>query len=188
MDEGAIGNIINIHIRFAQPPRDLDYNKENLPWRVQPDIAGGGYFYDLAPHQIDILQDMFGYILEATGYKSNRGGLYPAEDTLSACFQFDSGLVGSGSWCFVAHESAREDRIEIIGDKGMICFSVFTYDPIALHTERGREEIPVENPVYVQQPLIQAVVDHLLGKSICSCDGESATLTNWVMDKILNKI
>ena len=188
VEEGAIGNVINIQIRFAQPPRDLDYNKENLPWRVQPDIAGGGYFYDLAPHQIDILQDMFGYILEANGYKSNRGGLYSAEDTLSACFQFDSGLVGSGSWCFVAHESAREDRIEIIGDKGMICFSVFTYDPIALHTERGREEIPVENPIYVQQPLIQAVVDHLLGTSICNCDGESATLTNWVMDKILNKI
>ena len=50
------------------------------------------------------------------------------------------------------------------------------------------EEIIVENPTYVQQPLIQAVVDHLLGKSVCSCDGESATLTNWVMDKILNKL
>ena len=188
VEEGHIGNIINIQIRFAQPPRDLDHNKENLPWRVQPDIAGGGYFYDLAPHQIDLLQEIFGCILEASGYKSNRGRLYPAEDTLSACFQFDSGLVGSGSWCFVAHESAREDRIEIIGDKGMICFSVFTYDPIALHTERGREEIIVENPTYVQQPLIQAVVDHLLGKSVCGCDGESATLTNWVMDKILNKL
>ena len=58
----------------------------------------------------------------------------------------------------------------------------------ALHTERGREEIIVENPTYVQQPLIQAVVDHLLGKSVCGCDGESATLTNWVMDKILNKL
>jgi len=131
---------------------------------------------------------MFGCILEANGYKSNRGGLYPAEDTLSACFQFDSGLVGSGSWCFVAHDSAREDRIEVIGDKGMICFSVFTYDPIALHTEKGREEIPVANPEHVQQPLIQAVVDHLLGKSICTCDGANATLTNWVMDKILNKL
>ena len=161
---------------------------KNVAWRVQPDIAGGGYFYDLAPHQIDILQDIFGCILEASGYKSNRGGLYQAEDTLSACFQFENGIVGSGSWCFVAHDSAREDRIEIIGDKGMICFSVFTYDPIALHTERGREEIPIENPLYVQQPLIQAVVDHLQGKSICTCDGESATLTNWVMDKILNKI
>lgn len=188
VNEGAVGRVLNIQIRFAQPPRALDYNKENLPWRVQPDIAGGGYFYDLAPHQIDLLQDYFGCILEASGYKSNRGGLYAAEDTISASFRFDNGLVGSGSWCFVAHESAREDRIEIIGDKGMICFSVYTYEPIALHTERGREEIHVENPTYVQQPLIQAVVDHLLGKSTCSCDGDSATLTNWVMDKILSKL
>lgn len=185
---GQIGNVINIQIRFAQPPRDLDHNKANLPWRVQPDIAGGGYFYDLAPHQIDLLQDMFGCILEASGYKSNQGGLYQAEDTLSACFQFDNGVVGSGSWCFVAHESAREDRIEVIGDKGMICFSVFTYEPLALHTENGREEIVIANPEHVQQPLIQAVVDHLIGKSTCTCNGESATLTNWVMDKILGKI
>ena len=78
VENGSIGNVINVQIRFAQPPRDLDYNRENLPWRVQADIAGGGYFYDLAPHQIDLLQDMFGCILEACGYKSNRGGLYPA--------------------------------------------------------------------------------------------------------------
>ena len=183
VEDGEIGNVINIQIRFAQPPRDLDYNSTNLPWRVQPDIAGGGYFYDLAPHQLDLLQDMFGCILEAQGYKSNRGGLYPAEDTISACFKFDSGLPGSGSWCFVAHESAKEDRIEIIGDKGMICFSVFTYDPIALHTERGREEFLPENPPHVQLPLIKAVVEHLQGKAVCTCDGISATPTNWVMDR-----
>ena len=57
VDKGTIGNVINVQIRFAQPPRDLDYNRENLPWRVQADIAGGGYFYDLAPHQIDLLQE-----------------------------------------------------------------------------------------------------------------------------------
>ncbi len=186
--QGEIGNVINIQIRFAQPPYDLDYNKENLPWRVQPDIAGGGYFYDLASHQIDILQDMFGCILKAEGFKSNRAGLYKAEDTVSACFQFDSGLVGSGSWCFVAHNSAKEDRVEVIGDKGMICFSTFTFDPIAVHTEKGREEITAQNPEHIQYKLIEEVIHHLQGKSICTCDGTSATTTNWVMDKILGKI
>lgn len=185
---GQIGEVINIQIRFAQPPSEMDYNKTNLPWRLLPGIAGGGYFYNLAPHQLDILQDMFGCILEAEGYCSNRGGLYEVEDTVSACFKFESGLPGSGSWCFVAHESAKEDRIEIIGDKGMICFSVFTFDPIALHTERGREEIAIENPPYVQLPLIKAVVEHLQGKGICTCSGLSATPTNWVVDKILGKI
>jgi predicted dehydrogenase len=188
VNSGSIGKVINIQIRFAQPPRDLDYNNKNLPWRVQADIAGGGYFYDLAPHQLDFLQEMFGCILEAEGYKNNIGKLYDAEDTVSACFKFESGIPGSGSWCFVAHESAKEDRIEIIGDKGMICFSVFTYDPIALHTENGRQEIRIENPSYVQLPIIKAVVEHLQGKSICTCDGISATPTNWAMDRILNKL
>ena len=188
IDEGSIGKILNLQLRFAVPPRDLDYNKEKLPWRLQPDIAGGGYFYDLAPHQLDIIQHIFGIILEVSGYKDNRAGLYQVEDTLSACFRFENGLVGSASWCFVASESAKDDRIEVIGDKGMLGFSIYSYDPITLHTEQGIEKIEVENPIYVQQPIIQQVVDHLLGKSECTCNGKSATLTNWVMDKILGKI
>lgn len=188
IDAGTIGTVINVQIRFAVPPRDLDYNRKNLPWRVQPDIAGGGYFYDLAPHQIDLLQEIFGPIIEAKGYRANRGGLYETEDTVSACFRFQNGLPGSGSWCFVAHESAKEDRIEIIGNKGQICFSVFTYDPIALHTEAGRQEILVENPPHVQLPLIRLVVEHLQQKSICTCDCVSATPVNWVVDRILGKL
>ena len=184
---GQIGNLINIQIRFAQPPKEFDYNSGNLPWRVNPDISGGGYFYDLAPHQIDMVQDLCGCILDVYGMCSNRAGLYKAEDTVSACFKFDSGLVGSGSWCFVADESAKEDRIEIIGDKGMLCFSIFTFQPIALHDSTGRHEFDIPNPEHVQFPLVQAVVDHLNGKATCSCDGVSATPTNWVMDRILGK-
>ncbi len=188
LQQEAIGRVINVQIRFAVPPRDLDYNRTNLPWRVQPDIAGGGYFYDLAPHQIDMIQQFFGLITSAKGYKDNRGGLYETEDTVSACFQFDSGLPGSGSWCFVAHESAKEDRIEIIGDRGILCFSVFNYDPILLQTEQGRQEIVVPNPEHVQLPLIRLVVEHLQGLSICECDSVSATPVNWVVDRILGKL
>lgn len=70
LQNNAIGHVINVQIRFAVPPRDLDYNRTNLPWRVQPDIAGGGYFYDLAPHQIDMLQQFFGPIIEAKDTKT----------------------------------------------------------------------------------------------------------------------
>ena len=188
VESGVIGNIINVQIRFAVPPRDLDYNRNNLPWRVQRDIAGGGYFYDLAPHQLDLLQELFGPIIKAQGYCTNRGGLYSTEDSVSASFQFPDGLPGSGSWCFVAHSSAKTDRIELIGDKGQICFSVFTYEPIALHTEKGREEIIVPNPTHVQQPLIQNIVEHLQKQGTCTCNSISATPVNWVLDKILGKL
>lgn len=185
---GAVGKVVNVQIRFAVPPRDLDYNSTNLPWRVQPDIAGGGYFYDLAPHQIDLLQEMFGPIVEAEGMKENRGGLYKTEDSVSACFKFRDGLPGSGSWCFVAHESAKEDCIHIVGDRGSISFSVFTYQPIILQNEQGRQEFIIPNPRYVQLPLIQLIVEHLQNKAICRCDCVSATPVNWVVDRILHKL
>ena len=155
---------------------------------MQRDIAGGGYFYDLAPHQIDLLQEIFGPIVRAKGFSSNRGGLYETEDTVSAAFQFSDGLPGSGSWCFVSHESARTDRIELIGDRGQLHFSVFTYEPIVLRNEQGRLEFHVENPEHVQLPLIQSVVEHLQQSSICTADSISATSVNWVMDRILGKI
>ncbi len=188
VEQGAVGQVAGAHIRFAVPPRDLDYNRDNLPWRVQPDIAGGGYFYDLAPHQIDLLQQMFGPIIEAEGMFANRGGLYPTEDTVSACFKFANGVPASGSWCFVAHESAREDRIDIVGDKGSLSFSVFTYQPIVLQNGDGRQEFVVPNPPYVQLPLIRLVVEHLQNKAICTCDCVSATSVNWVVDRILHKL
>ena len=188
IDSGTIGKVINIQVRLAVPPRELDYSHpENLPWRLQPDIAGGGYFYDLAPHQLDLLQYIFGVIVEARGFKANRGGLYEAEDTVSACFRFENGLPGSGSWCFVAHESAREDRIEVIGDKGEVSFSVFDYAPIKLNTSEGPQTITVPNPPYVQFPLIKCVIEHLQGLGICNSTSISATPTNWAMDRILGK-
>ena len=185
---GEIGKIINVQVRYACPPRDIDYAKpEQLPWRLRPEISGGGYFYDLAPHQLDLLQEFFGVIVDAKGFCANRGGLYQAEDTLSACFRFENGLPGSGSWCFVGHEAAREDRIEVIGDKGIVLFSVFNYEPIQLFNTEGTTTIEVPNPPYVQLPIIKAVIQHLQGIDVCTATSVSATPVNWVLDRILGK-
>lgn len=188
IESGTIGNVVNVQVRFSVPPRDLDFQSgKEMPWRLQPDIAGGGYFYDLAPHQIDLLQNLFGVITRAHGYPANRAHLYQAEDTLSACFFFESGIPGSGSWCFVGHESAKEDCIEVIGEKGSLSFSVFTYQPIEVITSEGRILITVPNPPYVQLPLIKSVIQHLQGIGKCDCTSVSATAVNWVLDRVLWK-
>lgn len=188
IESGTIGNVVNVQVRFSVPPRDLDFQSgKEMPWRLQPDIAGGGYFYDLAPHQIDLLQNLFGVITRAHGYPANRAHLYQAEDTLSACFFFESGIPGSGSWCFVGHESAKEDCIEVICEKGSLSFSVFTYQPIEVITSEGKNSITVPNPPYVQLPLIKSVIEHLQGIGKCDCTSVSATAVNWVLDRVLWK-
>lgn len=189
LTNGTIGTVTNVQIRFSIPPRDLDYSSsQHLPWRLQPDIAGGGgYFYDLAPHQLDLLQEFFGVIVKAHGYCANRAHLYTAEDTISACFLFENGLPGSGSWCFVGHQSAKEDRIEVVGEKGSLSFSVYNYDPIQLITSEGITNITIPNPSYVQLPIIKSVIEDLQGIGVCTCTSISATPVNWVMDRILGK-
>jgi predicted dehydrogenase len=189
IDSGRIGKTVSVAVRFATPPWQLDYDRpETLPWRLVPDISGGGYFYDLAPHQMDFLQHLFGVIIEARGICSNRAGLYQPEDSVAAIFEFEDGLPGSGSWSFVGHESAREDRIQIVGTMGELSFSVFSYDPIVLHTSQGTETVRVENPTYVQYPIVKTVVEHLQGRAVCQMTSVAATPTNWVLDRILGKI
>jgi predicted dehydrogenase len=188
LQSGVIGKIQNVQIRFSCPPRPQDFATDGqLPWRLQPEISGGGYFYDLAPHQLDLMQELFGVIVHAEGLCANRGGLYAAEDSVSACFKFENGIVGSGSWCFVGHQSAKEDRIEVIGDQGMLSFSVYNYDPIQLDTNEGTSTIAVPNPPYVQLPIIKSVIEDLQGFGKCTCSSVSATPVNWVMDRILGK-
>ena len=96
--------------------------------------------------------------------------------------------MGSGSWCFVGHQSAKEDRIDVVGEKGMLSFSVYNYDPIRLVTSDGTTNIVVENPPYVQLPIIRNVIEDLQGIGVCTCTSVSATPTNWVMDRILGKM
>jgi len=188
IDKKLVGNVLSVQVRFSVPPREMDFEKgKELPWRLQPEVSGGGYFYDLAPHQIDLLQQFFGIITRAHGYPVNREGLYGPEDTVSACFYFESGIVGSGSWCFVGHESAKEDVVEVFGDKGTISFAIYDYTPIKVVTSDGVQKITVDNPPYVQLPIIRSVIEDLQGIGKCNCTCESATPTNWVLDRILWK-
>jgi len=172
--DGTIGKVCNVQLRFAESPRAADCAGDGtLPWRLQPSISGGGYFYDLAPHQLDLLQWFFGVITRAHGYCSNVAGLYEAEDTVSASFLFENGVPGSASWSFVSHECTRQDQIEILGTKGKLLFSVFDYQPIRLVTVEGERAMSVENPPCVEQPLITAVTEHLQGIGMCNCTSES---------------
>jgi hypothetical protein len=54
-----------------------------------------------------------------------------------------------------------------------------------LTTRDGSTEFAIEYPPHIQQPLIQSVVDDLLGEGQCPSTGVSAARTSWVMDQML---
>ncbi len=188
IESGTVGKVLSVSIAFVTTSRNEDFNKDNLPWRVNRNIAGGGYFYDMACHQLDLLDFFFGPINEVYGTFSNQKGLYDAEDNVAASFKLMNGIGGAGVWNFVADENSKTDTIIIIGEKGSISFSAFDFNPIMVFTGDSVSEYKPENPENIQFYLIKDVVEELLGKGKSPSDGISAARTNKVMDIILKKL
>ncbi len=187
IDSGKIGEIKFVKIKLYWP-EDKNFDKSNIPWRYKPEISGAGLFYDLASHQLDYLDYIFGPIKEAKGSFTNQAGLYPAEDIVSASFKFESNIIGSSLWCFTVNEDDKLDQTEIVGTKGKITFSFFNQTPIEIISEAKKELINPNWAKHVQEPLISSVVDELLGKGKSVSTGESGARANWVMDKVLNRV
>lgn len=180
LNKDAIGAVHTVRICLHQKPIVVD--PAAPPWRVVPSISGGGLFFDLASHQLDLLDFLFGPIEKAYGTVANRLSSYEAEDTVSAAFQFSSGVNGSGSWCFCTAEN--RDRIELIGERGQIDFSTFAFDPITLHNS-AQQHFDIAPPTHVQQPLIETVVNALRNEGCCPSTGQSAQRTSRVMEQII---
>lgn len=181
LQSGAIGEPRAVNITFLRPAGTWDTG--NMPWRVRPEIAGAGLFFDLGSHMLDILDYLLGPIRSAGGSASNTAGLYPAEDVVSGQFLFESGVHGTGLWCFNAYTSL--DYAEIIGTRGKIAYATFDTEPILLTTADGTRSIPITQPEHVQQPLIQSIVDELNGGPPCPSTGESGARTSHVMDQLV---
>ncbi len=183
LESGVIGQIRMVTITLHWQPSPDELDPANLPWRVIPEIAGGGRYLDLAAHTLDFLDYILGPIRAVEGHAANQAGYYPAEDIVTGSFLFESGVQGTGAWCFTAFDEL--DVTEIVGSEGKISFASFAEAPVVLTTAEGVTEFQIDHPAHVQQPLIQSVVDELTGQGQCPSTGQSAARTSWVMDQML---
>jgi predicted dehydrogenase len=183
-----LGDLLYAKVDFHVAPRPEDFNAESLPWRLIPEIAGAGYFYDLACHQLDLFDWFFGKPVEVSGKSFNRSGLYQAEDFVFAQISYESGMPLAGHWCFTARESEHQDVITLYGTKGTLEFSTFDFTSIRHKSDYGIVEYLPPNPENIQYWFIKNMVEDLQGIKPSAANSESAVRTNWIMDKILGKI
>lgn len=182
LEQKAIGDVRFVQITHYQQPSADDRNRELQSWRVDPAIAGGGYFYDLAAHTLDLLDFFLGPIASAHGLAANQAALYAAEDIVSGHFAFASGVQGTGIWCFSAFEDV--EQVLLVGTKGEITFSCFHQAPVVLITGEGRQEFMIDHPQHVQQPLIEAIVEDLLGRGKSPSTGDNGARVNKIMEML----
>jgi predicted dehydrogenase len=184
IDKGSIGRVKFITIQlFKSHSSDEIAGKPS--WRVDPIVSGGGHFFDLACHQLDYLDFLFGPIQKIKSIAVNHSGLYRAEDFVSAEFLFNNNIVGTGTWSFSVPLESGRDTIEITGEKGSIKFSTFSFEPIVLTNESGRQEFINERPAHVQYNLIEKIVQSLSGKGVSPSTGITAARTSFIMDEVV---
>ena len=182
IEGGRIGAVRSLDYVYRSRAR-TDLDPARLPWRLVAEHSGGGLFLDLASHALDIFDFMLGPIRDVSSEVRRRGAAYDVEDYVSMHFRIGQGAEGRALWDFGA--DAGEDRFVISGDTGRIEMSVFGNEPLRLAGASGLTELGRPNPPHIQQPLVQTMVDELLGSGRCPSRGDTAIRASAVMDAAL---
>ena len=182
LDQQAIGDIRFARISLLQPDQSAMIAKTGTNWRVDPALAGAGLFYDLAPHQLDLLIHFLGKPTSANGLAVNQAGLYTAEDLVVGVAQLPNQVLFNGTWCFTTPEGKEEDLFEIQGSNGSIRFAVFGH---ALTIERNGiiETEKFDPPQHIQQPMIAKIVPYFLGNTGNPCSAADAIQSMEMMEQ-----
>lgn len=182
LEQKLIGEVRLVNMQMLQPHQSNIIAQTEVNWRIDPSISGGGLFYDLAPHQLDLMLYFFGAPKKISGISLNSGGFYKADDTTSGQIVFENNILFNGAWCFVASE--RRDHCEIIGTEGKISFSIFDHNPVIVTTGKVETVLEFEKIPHVQQPMIQKVVEFFLGQSTNPCSAQEGLEVMKMMDAL----
>jgi len=181
LEKQVIGEIRTVQIRMWQSRKPKLIAKVAENWRVDPAVSGGGYFHDLAPHQLDLMLYYFGKPIDCKGYALNQAGITAADDHVCGQIIFPNKVVVNGSWCFNVAESETIDSCEIIGTKGKITFPFFG-KTVSWHNETDEENITFEHPQHIQQPMIERIISYFNGERDNPCAIEDAIIVMEMID------
>jgi predicted dehydrogenase len=182
LDEGRFGPLISIRYRQTHGAY-LDQNPARLPWRLRPEESGGGLLWDVGSHVVDLLDHLFGPLEDCAGRSRNISGRLSLPDQTDLAFTTPLGVPGACHWDFASEEEA--DLLEITGERGRISASCFGNDPLKLEVDGQTETLDLPNPAHVHQPLIQTMVNELLGETgACPSTGTSAARASRILDLI----
>jgi predicted dehydrogenase len=183
LQSDLIGEIRVVDLKFLQAPLSPEELKiPKVQWRIDPTVAGGGLFHDLAPHQIDLMLYFFGKIKYAAGISGNQGKIYSADDVVAGNILFENGVIFQGLWCFNVSDEVATDRCEFIGSKGKISLSIFGEPQITVIENGKTSKLTFEKLQHVQQPMIEKVVQYFLGESENPSPGEEGVEVMRIID------
>ncbi|WP_442795244.1 Gfo/Idh/MocA family protein [Pelobium manganitolerans] len=185
IDQEVIGDIRLVDLKLYQQPGSEAIAKTEENWRINPEISGGGLFFDLAPHQLDILVHIFGKPLAFNGFSVNQRNTEPVADVTLGQILFAKDVAFTGTWCFNSLPEDEVERCEIIGSKGKISFSFFSAN-MSLTANGKTIHFDFPPMQHVQQAMIAKTVDYFAGvNGENPCSLQDALVSMEVMENFM---
>ena len=187
LEDRVVGDVRMVQIRMWQSRKPALIAKVATNWRVQPEVSGGGYFHDLAPHQLDLMLFYFGEPAKFHGFSLNQSGSTPADDHVCGQILFKNNIVVNGSWCFNVADNQTTDTCEIIGTKGKITFPFFG-NYLSWKTDDEEQTLTFTHPEHIQQPMIEKIVSYFNDEGPNPCSIDEAVVLMDIMDAFTKAI
>jgi predicted dehydrogenase len=181
IENGSIGEVRTVQMRLLQSAVPELVTHVEDAWRVQPELSGGGYFHDIAPHQIDIMLFLFGETQYYNGLSLNQSNTNKVDDHVSGTILFKNGVVFDGVWSFNVAPAEAIDQCEIIGTKGKIVFPVFG-NTVYVKNEQGEQNLTFDPGAHIAQPMIEQIVAYFNGEQENPCSIEDAIQSMKIID------
>ncbi len=118
IQEGRIGKPV-----FARAQLSCWYPPMAKAWRQNPELGGGGSLIDMGSHCIDLLEMLFGPVLEVNCFINRTIHSYASEDSAVALLKFANGALGSVDTFFCIPDDSSRNVLELYGSKGSITAS-----------------------------------------------------------------
>lgn len=123
LDQGLLGQVTQMRARVAHMAA-LDQwfrpgqGHSGSAWFGDEAAAGGGAFFDLGCHRVDILRWFLGEPVSVVARKNNFSGSYPIDDNMVALIEFANKALGiiDVSWV----HRAGPNPLEIYGTEGFL--------------------------------------------------------------------
>ena len=179
IQKGIIGEVQDVTVQLTRRYQD----DAQHPWLFKPEISGGGKFFDIAPHTLDLLVFLFGNFTEVHGIARATDSGAGLEDIVSMCFSTQK-MIGAAVFNMVA--DSKSDAFTISGSEGHVYASVHGNDPIRIENTSGEHSINLDNPAYIQEPMVAEVVRNILGEESSPCFAKDALETYRIIDSVLS--
>ncbi len=178
IDAGSIGRPVFARVQNHAPLRLPE--GEQLPWRLQKNIGGGGVLMDIGSHRLDLLRYLLGEVVSIIGSARTVSLPIPVEDSFSFHLRFDSGAeaVGNVNW----NIQQRADTVEVFGDAGKVWINNINSGDFHMLDKNGQETGEAfEMPAFTHIGLVENFVKAVKGEEDLICNAFDGLRVNELM-------